>query len=618
LIVIARKHQWRAAGEAQTCPDFCRADPADCPDHPGLEVEATAPLRLNGFIMDALVRTLERLPIQTRTIIKIAAYGLAGGGIATAFHYGIDVLFNHSVRALESASLGWFLAGSFLVVAGTSAISGWLLNSYCPEAAGSGIPQVKVAFWKDMGFIRWRVVWVKFVGGLLSVGGGASLGREGPSVQFAAGLTSNLAGALGEPKQNRRLATAAGSAAGLAAAFNTPIAAATFALEEIIGDLNSRLLGGVLLASVLGALVVQGFLGAQPSFTLHRAGAPPTLWVYGAAPFVAAISTLAGVLFQKWSLVFRAYFLRSTIPQWMLVAAGGIAVWALGAAVFAATRHDGVFGLGYGDLSIALDARLAWKVALLLLLAKLAATSICYGLGGCGGIFAPTLFFGGMCGTCVAGILGLVHPLTTPDQVTIAVVGMSACLGAVVRAPVTSILIVFEMTHEFSMVPVLILGALVSQAIARRFNRYNFYDAILAQDQQNIERIVPPRDLRAWQETPVSRIANFRPVIAEDLTAPALPRFLEAHAQERFPVEQNGRLTGVLTRRAAQAALRDGRTPELEPALTCRRDTPIREVQTKLIESPSQIVVIIGGEQEHVIGVVTLHDVLRAELDISQ
>lgn len=573
---------------------------------------------LNEIMRDALVRMLERLPTQSRTIIKTAVYGLAGGGIATAFHVGIGLLFNHTIRALESARLAWFLAGSFLVVAGTSAISGWLLNSYCPEAAGSGIPQVKVAFWKDMGFIRWRVVWVKFIGGILSVGGGASLGREGPSVQFAAGLTSNLAGAMGEPKQNRRLATAAGSAAGLAAAFNTPIAAATFALEEIIGDLNSRLLGGVLLASVLGALVVQGFLGPQPSFTLNRAGAPPTLWVYGAAPFVAAVSSLAGVLFQKWSLRTRRYFLRSRLPHWILVTAGGITVWVLGAGVFAATRHDGVFGLGYGDLSIALDAHLAWKVALLLLLAKLAATSICYGLGGCGGIFAPTLFFGGMCGTCMAGAIGLIHPLSTPDQVTIAVVGMSACLGAVVRAPVTSILIVFEMTHEFAMVPVLILGALVSQALSRRFNRYNFYDAILAQDNMNVEHIAPPRDLRAWQETPVSRIANFRPVIAEDLTASGLQRFLESHPQERFPVEQNGRLAGILTRNEAKAALRDGRAPAMEPAFTCRRDTPIRDVQAKLIESPSQIAVIIGGEQEHVIGLVTLHDLLRAEMNITQ
>lgn len=567
---------------------------------------------------DLLVRNLARLPVQSRAIIKTAAYGLAGGGIATAFHAGIGVVFRHTIGAVETAGVAGFLVGSFLIVTLTSAISGWLLNTYCPEAAGSGIPQVKLAFWRDMGCMPWRVVWVKFVGGILSIGGGASLGREGPSVHFAAGLTSNLAGVLGEPKQNRRLAAVAGSAAGLAAAFNTPIAAATFAMEEIMGDLNSRLLGGVLLASVLGALVVQGFLGAQPSFTLHRAGAAPTLWVYGLTPVVSAVSTLAGVVFQKGSIGVRSFFLHSRLPPWLMVTGGGFVVWILGATVFLATRRDGVFGLGYDDLSVALDANLAWKVALLLLVAKLLATSVCYGLGGCGGIFAPTLFFGGMVGTSIAGLVGLVHPLSTPDQVTIAVVGMSCCLGAVVRAPVTSILIVFEMTHEFPMVPVLILGALVSQALSRRFNRYNFYDALLEQDQQSVERIVPPRDLRAWQHTPVSRIANFRPVIATELDGAGLRSLLEAHAKDRFPATTDGRLAGILTRAEARAALRENRAPGLEPAVVCRRDATIHDVQAKLIESPSQIVVVVGGEDEHVIGLLTLHDVLRAEMNFSE
>src|SRR5690606_40079440 len=110
-------------------------------------------------------------------------------------------------------------------------------------------------FWKDFGVVPWRVVWVKFLGGALSVGGGASLGLEGPTVQLAGGLTSNLAGVLGMAKKERRVAAAAGAAAGLAAAFNTPLAAVTFVLEEVIGDLNSRLLGSVLVASLLGALV---------------------------------------------------------------------------------------------------------------------------------------------------------------------------------------------------------------------------------------------------------------------------------------------------------------------------------------------------------------------------
>lgn len=545
-------------------------------------------------------------------------YGLAGGGIAVAFHSGIQLFYEHSIHALTSLSVGWFLIGSFATVVGTSTIAGWLMNSFCPEAAGSGIPQVKVAFWKDMGVIPWRVVWVKFIGGILSVGGGASLGREGPSVQFAAGLSSNLAGALGEPAQNRRLSTAAGAAAGLAAAFNTPIAAATFALEEIIGDLNSRLLGGVLLASVLGALVAHAILGVQPAFQLHGVTSAISWLAFAAVPAVAALSALTGVGFQRLALRIRARFLRATLPRWLMVSLGGMIVWAIGATVFVQTGHEGVFGLGYEDLSSALDARMGWKIALLLLAAKLIATSCCYGLGGCGGIFAPTLFFGGMCGAGLADLLELITPLAASDHVMLAVIGMSACLSAVVRAPVTGILIVFEMTHEFMLVPPLIVAALIALWVSRRFNKHSFYDALLHQSGQDISQVVPPRDLRAWADAPISRIANFRPVLVRDTSPAALETLLAEKPFDRFPVvHTDARPIGLLTRDEALAAIAEQREPTLTECPIVRREASVREVQHRLIDAPDGMVLIQAGADDRIIGLVTLHDLLRAEAAFS-
>ena len=213
---------------------------------------------------------MARLPVKTRGIVQTVCFGLAAGLVAVAFHLAIHTIFEHGIQRLTHQSTEVFLVGSFLIISGTSAIAGWLLSAFCPEAAGSGIPQVKLAFWKDIGEIPFRVVWVKFIAGALSVGGGASLGREGPSVQLASGLSSNLGGFLGMPKHKCRVACAAG----LAAAFNTPIAAVTFVLEEVIGDLNSRMLGSILLAAVVGALVAHGLLGEQPAFTLRGAGSP--------------------------------------------------------------------------------------------------------------------------------------------------------------------------------------------------------------------------------------------------------------------------------------------------------------------------------------------------------
>lgn len=568
---------------------------------------------------DFLVRELNRLTPAGRTVVRTIIYGLAAGLVAIVFQIGVRIIYQNGIVRLSHQSLGTFLIGSFAIMFVTSAISGWLLSAFCPAAAGSGIPQLKASFWKDFGVVPWRIAWVKFIGGVLSVGGGSSLGREGPTVQLGGALTSNLAGLLGEPKQQRRPAVAAGAAAGLAAAFNTPIAAVTFVLEEIIGDLNSRMLGGVLLASVLGALVVHGILGAQPAFELHATGSP-RMWAYAVTPVAALVASLAGCAFQISSLGIRQWNKapRAT-PAWLRVAAGGLAVWALGSLVFALTGRTGVFSLGYDDLSVALDGSMPTGQAALLLVAKLAATAICYGLGGCGGIFAPTLFFGAMAGAAIGGLLNLLTPVGAPGIELLAVVGMSSCLAAVVRAPVTSILIVFEMTHEFSLVPPLMIAALISQAVARRFTKENFYDALLVQDGNAIEHVMPPRDLRAWLDSPISRIANFRPVLVRDTSPEALRALIKEKTHDRFPVvDVAAKPLGLLTRAEAELAILENRPPRLEQVPTCRREASVRSVQSLLIEAPSGMVLLIAGADERVIGLVTLHDLLRGEFAVTE
>jgi CIC family chloride channel protein len=199
------------------------------------------------------------------------------------------------------------------------------------------------------------------------------------------------------------------------------------------------------------------------------------------------------------------------------------------------------------------------------------------------------------------------------DLITLAVVGMSATLGGVVGAPVTGILIVFEMTHEFSLVPALMIGALVSQSISRKMNRENFYDAILVQDGYRIEKVRPPRDLQSWQQSHVAGILTDKPVVVADLDPGAIRHILEAHPYERFPVLQDGKPAGVLTRKEAQASLAEKRPPNLEPVTACRGDQTIRELQTLLINSTTQFVVVVD-DNGAVEGVITLHDLLRAEV----
>ena len=499
---------------------------------------------------------------------------------------------------------------------GTAMIGGILLTHFCPEAAGSGIPQAKAAFWKDFGVIPWRTVWVKFIAGVLAIGGGGSLGREGPSVHIAAGLASNLAGLTGEAKQSRRRATASGAAVGLAAAFNAPLSAMAFVLEEIIQDLNSNLLGSVVMASVIGALVVHGLIGRQPAFAMQNIEAP-TWRAYVLTPLAAGLASVAGVFFQKATLDLRQRQRGwAKIPDWLKPAIGAALAWGVGTAVFFFTGHLGVFSLGYCDLSAGLDNQLPWKIAGILLAAKLLATILSYGFGGCGGIFSPTLFFGGMSGLLVAGLFSLVMPMPREDSITLAVVGMSACLGAVVRAPVTGILIVFEMTHEFSLVPVLMIGALISQAISRRMTHANFYDAILEQDGFKLEKLLPPRDLQSWQKLPVSAIANFQPVVLNSLEPAEVEKALKEHGFANFPVMRDGQPAGIAPRAELAEALAEKRPTKLAPAIRCEPRQTIRELQTLLLDSPTGMAVVCDGPK--LLGIVTLHDLLRAQINAAQ
>jgi len=571
-----------------------------------------------------LSRYLQKLPKKTRAIVLTCLYGIVAGVAAVLFHKTIQWLFNGTIAYFATLSAKGFLIGSLLTMTTTSLAVGWLLNQLSREASGSGIPQLKIAFWKDFGQIPWRVTWVKFVAGVLSIGGGASMGREGPSVQLASGVASNLAGLLGEPKQNRRHAAASGAAAGLAAAFNTPLAAITFVLEEIVQDLNSRFLGSVLLASVIGAFAVHFLSEKHPALEIFAVGAPD--WtIYLLTPIVAALASLVGIGFQRSSLALRgASRTWKWAPGWSLPVMGSLVAWGIGAWVFLHTRqttgqgHLGVFSVGYEDLNAALTGPFEWRVAVWLLIGKLIATVCCYGLAGCGGIFSPTLFLGGMTGVVLTGLFGVMLDLDTEAQITLAVVGMSACLGAVVRAPVTGILIVFEMTNEFYLVPALMLGALISLAVSRRFLSQNFYEAILEQDGHQLDHVIPPRDLKSWQQLPVSTIANFAPVIIKDLSIDKVEEKLRSHPFHRFPVIDEGVIRGVLTREEAQDAIAESREFRLVPMMTCQPSQSIRELQTSLIESETGLVGLVEPAKDRLIGIVTLHDLLRREVAIAR
>ena len=564
-------------------------------------------------LRNLLADHVQRLPVDLRTYIFPLVYGLFGGLAAVAFQKGTSVIFAFFwEKPSQQMPPSTFALFSLATILTASIIAGLILTFVSRDAAGSGVPQVKVAFWRDFGFVPARVVIAKFFAGVISIGGGCSLGREGPAVHIAGALASTIAGWLGIAKQGRRAALLSGAAAGLAAAFNTPLSAITFVLEEIIEDLNNRaFLAQVLIASVAATFVSHVFLGDNPAFVIPSIGDFSGILYLLVIP-TAGLAALAGVAFQKGTLIWRDKIKRiKRIPFFLKPAIGAAMNWILGISVFLTIAKIGVFGLGYGDLEKMFYGDISGPQAAILVIAKLAATTAVYAWGGAGGIFSPTLFFGAAIGLAFTDFCGPVLHLQVNDRIALTVAGMSACLGAVVRAPITSILIVFEMTHQFSFVPLLMIGTIASQAVSRAFCHTNFYSEIIERDGIELERHMPPRSLVSLQSRPISTLANFSPIFARTTDRDELQRLCAEYPYQQFPLVIDGQLVGLIDRN--KILNNQSSKIEAEPAQALPAHSTIRKAVATMVENSMRLLVVLSTTENTPIGIVTLHDVLRLQ-----
>jgi CIC family chloride channel protein len=353
---------------------------------------------------------------------------------------------------------------------------GYLLYRYFPDARGSGVPQTKAALYAREGRITLRTVLGKFFCTSATLASGIPLGREGPSVQVGAGIGSVLGRLLGLSSEQVKKLIPVGAAAAIAAAFNTPLAAVLFSLEEIVGDLNAPVMGAVVLASATAWMVLRVLLGNHPLFKV-----PQYQLVHPAEFAVYAVLGVAGgvvsVAFTKLLLVMRARFLR--FPQktvWFQPVAGGLLVGLTGWFV------PQVLGVGYGFVGEALNGRLAFQLMALLVILKLLTVTTSYASGNAGGIFGPALFIGAMLGGTVGTVAHHLFPAYTATPGAYALVGMGAAFAGIVRAPMTSVLMIFEMTQDYAVIVPLMIANLVSLFIASRLQHEPIYEALAVQD----------------------------------------------------------------------------------------------------------------------------------------
>src|SRR5215813_10106490 len=331
-------------------------------------------------------------------------------------------------------------------------ITGYLLYRYFPNARGSGIPQTKTALFVGGGRITLRTVFGKFLCSSTSLASGIALGREGPSVHIGAGIASVLGRRLHLSPRKVESLLPVGAAAALAAAFNTPIAAVLFALEEVMGDLHAPLLGSVVLSSATSWMVLHLVLGDEPLFHVppYSIVNPLELGIYAV---LGIIGGLVSVWFVKMILWMRPRFLA--MPEktkWIQPAAGGLVVGIL------AWFVPQVLGVGYTFVGDALNGRMAFQLMALLVILKVLATTASYASGNAGGIFGPSLFIGAMAGGAVGSLAHAALPQFTANPGAYALVGMGTAFAGIVRVPLTSVIMIFEMTRDYAIIVPLMIS----------------------------------------------------------------------------------------------------------------------------------------------------------------
>lgn len=546
--------------------------------------------------------------------------GVVCGVAAVSFHLCIKALEQVLInRALEAPSR-WWIALTILVPTLGGAACGILLYRFAPDARGSGIPQVKVAYAVQGGRIPFRVAIGKFFIGALQIGSGASLGREGPTVQICAGIVSFFGQAAALSRQNLRRLLPVGAAAGIAAAFNAPVAAVTFVVEEIIGDLDDTMLSGVVVAAALAAVTERGILGEHPIFDVpagYGLHDPYSLLFYAVLGVGAAVVSIA---FTDSLLWVRGSFQKlKAVPVWLHPAVGGAVTGALAVVGILAFSAKGVVGGGYEALSSALAGKLTVAALAGLCLLKLVATVASYGSGGAGGIFAPSLFLGGMLGGVVGWLDVAAFGHSTSEIGAFALVGMGAVFAGIIRAPITSVLIIFEMTDGYSLVLPLMIANMVAYGLARRWRPTPLYDALLEQD--NI--VLPHRGgavSRALEFIQVrSAMTSASTHLTVAMTARDAAKEMSKTSANVFPVVDDERaFVGVVTKAQLQRTIADGNGDQSIEALADARpfahpDYSLLRAVLRMDQIETAHLVVIERRHRHVVGVISMSDVIHAQ-----
>ncbi|HEY2601768.1 MAG TPA: chloride channel protein [Thermoleophilaceae bacterium] len=565
---------------------------------------------------------LPRLPSGGRTLVALALVVGVGAGLgAVAFRYMIE-------------ALTWLFAGASQLGAHPHPRSPWLpgvgavcvllapvvggllygplVSRFAPEARGHGVPEVMLAVARKGGRIRPQVPLVKALASALCIGSGGSVGREGPIVQIGSALGSTIGQLARLPERRLRLLVACGAAGGIAATFNAPIAGVFFALEVILRDFQTESFGLVVLSSVAASIVGRVAFGSSaflklPAFQLHFGGE------YALYALLGVLGALVGLLFIR--VLYGGEDLADRLwrgPEWLRPAAGGVL---LGLLLLALPQ---MYGVGYPVLQAAVAGHYVLGFLALLLAGKVIATSLTIAIGGSGGVFAPSLFMGAMLGSAFGQTAHALLPAWVSSPGAYGLVGMGAVFAAAARAPITAVIIIFELTGDYAIILPLMLAVVVATGISGLATGNTIYTLKLRRRGIDLdsEHARGPMQL-------VSVGQAMRPLpgsVPAELPLDELIERLSNSSEGALPVvDSGGSLIGVVSVGDLEAALSgdsDSATAAdfVRPAISLRSSDSLEAAARALGQSEEGGLPVLNPEGTAVVGWIGHRDVLRGYL----
>ncbi len=419
-----------------------------------------------------------------RFLLLSIVIGIFAGLVVVCFHIAIEFLAWSTIHAPGSHS--WLSTVLWPALGG--GVAYMLVMTVFPAARGSGVNNTKAALYVSDGYVPFHSVPGKFIASAISIGSGNPMGPEDPALQMGAGVASYLGRLFHLTRENMRLIAPIGAAAGIGAAFNTPITAVLFVMEEVVASWNAGVLGSIVLSAVSAVVVSRWYLGDDPLFRVpaFELTHPTELIVY------AVIGVVGGVLsayFTRWAGGLRRRVIRIPLrSRFALPVGAGMVVGAIGVWL------PEIMGAGYLAIDSALHDRFPWHILILLGLLKMITASLCFSVGTPGGMFAPTLFIGAMLGGGLGALAQMYSPFPTSTAGAYVLVGIGTFFVGVFRAPMTSIFMVFEISASYVIILPVMIANTISYLISRRMQHDSLFHILGHQDGLDLPSVEEQRE----------------------------------------------------------------------------------------------------------------------------